>query len=60
MARPYTTVIELADRHHEGMHPSSHLVREVQTMYNSARLRGLDLSDESRAALEYLGISEQE
>ncbi len=57
--RTYTTVAELTDRHHEGMHPSSHLVREIQAMYNRARSRGLDLSKEGRAALQHLGISEQ-
>ena len=60
VAKPYTTVVELADRHHEGMHPAAHLVREVQTMYNRARSGGLKLSDKSRAALKYLGIDDRQ
>ena len=54
---PHNTLPELCQHLTEGMRPAGHLLRALGQMYSSGLEQGLELSAESRAALNTLGIT---
>jgi len=55
--QPYDTLPELCQHLAEGMRPASHLLRALNQMYSSGLEQGLELSAESQAALNTLGLT---
>ena len=54
----YNTLEELREHIGEGQRPLTHLLRELQDKYESGLSQGLEISDEGKAAMATLGLTQ--